>query len=67
MPSKDKHILQGNKVPALDNFLENSSDRMCPMTEHAPFSPIHLALTLNASQRIMQDATPSNDLATADY
>ena len=39
MPSKDKNILQSNKVPTVDSFQEIPTDGICPMTERAPFFP----------------------------
>ena len=34
-------LLWSSKVPMLDGFEENPTDRTCPMTEHALISPMH--------------------------
>ena len=43
---KNKHILHYNNIPALDSFRENPTNRMCPVTESAPLSPIYLFIYL---------------------
>ena len=36
---KNKDILNCNIIPKLNSYRETLADRMCPVTEGAPFSP----------------------------
>ena len=33
--------LNCNNIPKLNSYQENPADRMCPVTDGAPFSPTH--------------------------